>query len=504
MPSDIKKLYNLVKNKDERSLTKQAIVNSSYSFLTSIISRVGALIFTILLARALMPELFGVYNLVLSLILTIVTFTDLGINSAMIRYLADSLGRGKRNEKEARSRFKFLFNLKIILAFGIALILFLLSPIIANSIFSKPELILPLQIGSLYIFVVSIQGFIGSLFFTLNKLKYNLFSEIIFQALRIFLFFAFVQLYREVSTVFWILTISYGFSLLFYFLMLLIKRRSLLFGKTIVIDRRNIAIFLGWTIILSTSLVLFTNINTFMLGLFVENKYLGYYSTILSIVGTIMGFIAFSGIFLPIFTQISGDRLDRGFKKTIKYALMIAIPVSLGLIYVITPAIRIIYGAEYSPFGYYMPLFITSIFLCLLIIESVFTGMYNSLFMAKEKVKYPAILLVIATTLNLILNYFFIKFALPYGQEWTLVAVASATFLTRYANLGILGILAKKQLNLIPQAKDIIKPLIAALIMLGFLYLCEYWFNPGLWVSILIVILAAGIYFLSLIGIRKI
>lgn len=504
MYTDIKKLFNIVKGKDEKSMTRKAIVNSGYIFTTNAISRLGGLIFTILLARLLLPELFGIYNIVLSILLTIATVTDFGIYSALSRYLSNSLSKGKKGEKEARARVRFLFNLKIFWSFIISLILYLSADLISNVLFNKPELILPLQIGALYLFILAIQSFFATIFLPLNKVKYNLFSELIFQGSRVFLFFIFVSLYKSVSSVFWILTAAYAISLIFYFIVISIKNKKLFFGELIKIDKKKIIVFMGWATILSMSLVLFSAVNPIILGAFIENRYIGYYSTIVSIVGTVTAFVLFSSVFLPIFTEISGERLDRGFKKTIKYALAIAIPAAIGLMFVITPVIRIIYGAEYSPFGYQIPLLITSVLLSMLIIESVFSGMYNSLFMAKEKVKWPAIFFVIFTIAHIILSIISIQFILSKGQEWALVAIAGSTFILRYVNLGILGILAKKQMNLAPNLKDIIKPIFASLIMAGFLLAYEYLINPGIWLSILMIILAGTIYFLELYWMRKI
>ena len=169
----IKNVLKILRNKKDKSLTRQTIENSIYSSTTGVVSKIGGLIFTILLARILMPELFGLYNLVLSIVLTIATFTDLGINSALSRYLSESLTKGKKGEIEARSRVRFLFNLKLFLTFGASLILFLLAPTIANAIFKRPEMILPIYFGSLYIFLLSFQGFLSTFFYPLKKLKYN-------------------------------------------------------------------------------------------------------------------------------------------------------------------------------------------------------------------------------------------------------------------------------------------------------------------------------------------
>ena len=443
------------------------------------------------------------YNLVLSIVLTIATFTDLGINSALSRYLSESLTKGKKGEIEARSRVRFLFNLKLFLTFGASLILFLLAPTIANAIFKRPEMILPIYFGSLYIFLLSFQGFLSTFFYPLKKLKYNLTSEIIFQISKILLFIVLIKLYLNISTVFWVLILSTTISILFFLSILLIKQRKLFFGKIAPIERRRISIFLGWTMLLSLLIPIYSYVNTFMLGLFVEDKFIGYFNAILSIVIPIAAFLNFSMVLLPIFTGISGERLVRGFKKVIKYVTMFAIPASIGLMFVIISIIKVLYGMTYVPLEFEFAIILSGILLSFLVFEGAILGTYFSLFNSKEKVKFPALFLLGMTFVNIVLNYFFIKFALQYGPEWTLVAVSFATVISRYSNLGVLNLFSKKKFGLSIDKKDIIKPLIASSIMLGFLFLFNWIFNPGFWLSGLMIILAIGIYFLSLYLINK-
>jgi O-antigen/teichoic acid export membrane protein len=449
MQSKIKRLIKIGLDKKNKSLTKQLMEGSAYIFSTNIITKLGGLIFTLLLARVLLPDLFGLYNIVLSLILTISSLTDLGIGNAISRYLADSLSKGKKYMAEARSRVLFLFKLKFLLSLITSIILFSLAQVIAIYVFRKPEVTVPLRIGSIYLFVMSIQGFFWSLSFPLKKLKYNLVSEILFEGSRIVLFLVLVLAYKSVSTVFWVLTASYLISAIFYMIVLFIKHKKLFFGKVIPIERRKMTIFLGWSTILSSSLVLFGYIGNLMLGIFVETNFIAYYSAISSLVSTVIVFITFNMIFLPIFTEIRDyKRLERSFRKIKKAVLILAIPSTIVLAIFIIPLIKIIYGPNYVPTEYFTPILISSILLSLLVVEGVLTGIYNSLFVAKEKIKISAIVLIISTALNIILNYFFVQIALPFGQQWALVAVAVATVLTRYANLITLAILSKKKFGI--------------------------------------------------------
>ena len=84
------------------NLSKVAAKGSVYTFASLLIQKFGGLLFTIIIARILLPELFGVYALVLSIVTIVMTFTDLGLGTTAIRYISDSLGNKKRCRSYAR------------------------------------------------------------------------------------------------------------------------------------------------------------------------------------------------------------------------------------------------------------------------------------------------------------------------------------------------------------------------------------------------------------------
>lgn len=480
------------------SIGKQVMRNSVYSFATSIISRFGGLVFTIILARVLMPEMFGLYGLALSIILTAITFTDLGINSAVSRYLAESMGKGKSGAKEARSRLRFLLNIKLILAFGVSAILFLITPAVSVYVLHKPDLIFPLQLGCLYLFAMSIQGFLSTVFYPLRDVKPLLISELISQILRIGIFLLLASTYKNVASAIIALTIATLVSVAFYLVRIMAVRKDIFIGSRIPVERRRLALFIGWTVLLSGSLALFAHIDTFMLGMFVENQFIGYYVVLFSLASSVGAFFSFSSIFLPVFTSLEKERLFSGFSKVTKYSAMFSIPAAAGLAFIIIPVIRIIYGASYAPQEYFLPIMITAAILCLVLIEGVFSPIYSVLLMSKERIKIPAIVLAILTVLNVVINYIFIKCALDYGPIWALVGVALSTLITRYANLFILAGLSKRYFQVSMNRGHIAKPVAASLIMLGFLFAFNMIFAPGIWLSILMILLAAAVYFIAL------
>ncbi len=127
---------------EERSLSKIAVKNSLYSLTFATINKVGGLILTIILARILLPELFGIYSLVLSIIVIIVIFTDAGIDNTGIRYMSKALA--KKDKKQARSFFRYVFKIKGALTLASIIIILVIAKPLSKVIYNKPLLLLPL------------------------------------------------------------------------------------------------------------------------------------------------------------------------------------------------------------------------------------------------------------------------------------------------------------------------------------------------------------------------
>ena len=103
-----------------------------------IFQRAGALIFTIIIARFLLPEGFGLYNLILSIALTFTVLSERGINESLIRYLSETL------EKKAKARnfFKYILKLKLVILISFLVILGIAAYPLSVYFFNKPRGIL--------------------------------------------------------------------------------------------------------------------------------------------------------------------------------------------------------------------------------------------------------------------------------------------------------------------------------------------------------------------------
>ncbi|UZE93665.1 MAG: oligosaccharide flippase family protein [Candidatus Pacearchaeota archaeon] len=475
------------------SLTQKVLRNSLYQITATAIAKLGGFIFTIIVARMLFPELFGIYSLALAVILILITFADLGINSTLIRYTSEALG--KKQKTKARSYTRFLLNFKLLIAGAFALALFLIARPLSLYAFHKEALILPLQIGSVYLFATALLGFFSSLFYAIQKVKLVAVKEIIFQITRIGLVIAFLVTIKSVPSVFIALSIAAFVAFLLCFFIISKSYYFLLKGPLIKIDKKRLLKFFGYLSIGSITGVFFIYIDRLMLGAFLPSEFVGFYTAIFAIVGAVAGLIFMADVLLPVFTQIKGQRLERAFKKAFHYSAIFSFPCAFGFAALAPWILKVVYGAAYVPAEYRIPIYIASALLAFLIIE-IATGRYfSTLFYSKEKPQFPAKIIVIATVLNIVLNYFFIRYFITIGPAYGLIGAALATFISRYFYFGALAISSKRKLRIVPRATSLWKPLAASLIMLGFLIVYNYFVRLNLLLGITEILLAVIIYF---------
>ena len=275
-------------------------------------------------------------------------------------------------------------------------------------------------------------------------------------------------------------------------ILLIKKNKKLFFGETKKIEKTKILNYIKFMSIASISLVFFGSIDILMLGGFVEPIYLGYYRAALGLIITISAVLSFSGVLLPIFTQIEGKRFRRGFQKTFRYIMILALPSFFGLVFLSKYIIFTLYGAEYLPST--PSLYILSS----LVIIAPLIALYSTIFQSKAKVKTLANSIYISLILNVILNWILISIFLEVSQEYALIGAGIATVVSRAFLLLSLKIKATSQMKLTVRKKDIFKPLFASLIMAAFLIFYNKIIDVNILSGIIEIILGAMIYFISL------
>lgn len=484
----------------KESLTNQVMKNSFWNFLMVLISKFGALFFVVIIARALLPERFGIYTLAMSITLILASFSDVGINKTLIRYVSEAIG--KKDKELAKARYKFLLKLKFILTFLFSLILVSLSYPLSFYVFKKPELFMPLIFSGIYLIVYSLESFYRSIFYILKKVKYLPIKQALFETLRvimILLLFVFISSKYYVLGVISSLIFSLGAGILFL-LYYLKKLSPFLFEESKKkIEKKGILKFLFYLSIIGSFSIIFGYVDTVMLGIFLNSEFVGFYAVALTISIGFGSLLNISNILMPVFTQLSSKKTGPAFNKVFRYLCILTLPLVFGIFILGKYLIRFIYGYEYLPAV--LPLY----FLAFLIFEAPLIGILNSLFFSKGKPKDDLKVLVLATIINILLNYFLISSLLNLSEIWAMGGAAIATLFSKSLYLGGLIIYAKKRFDICLNINHFLKPLLASTIMAAILFLINFNLSSfNIAIGIIEIIFGAIIYFSVMLLIKGI
>ena len=472
-----------------QNLSKVAIKGSAYNLLALLVQKFGGLIFTIIVARMLLPELFGIYALALSIATVVLTFTGLGIDNTFLRYLSYSVG--KRNKKLSRNYSRYVLKIKLSLILLSVIFLLAISKYLSYSIYKNPLLFYPLIFSCLFILSDSLRIFFGTLFVAIKDFRSLVFFDISAQVLKIVFSVLAVLIFTDVfkiSGIFLAFFVSGFFTLVIMFFILLKRDKSLLIGKTEEFDKSKINSYWKFMVFASLSLAFFGSIDTLMLGKFVSPEYIGYYRAAMSLIMVISSIFSLSWAFFPIFTQIKGERFQRGFNKVLKYILIFSIPATIGIIFIAKYLVKVVYGNSYILATY------SIYFLSLLILTTPLIGLYSIVFEAKEKPRIVSKSVFFSLIINILLNILVI-FLFKEKPLFMIAGVGLATSLSRLILLWMLVAYAKKEFNFKIIGIGLRAPIFATIVMSAFLFAFNHLVNMNIFIGTLEIILGAGIYF---------
>ena len=431
--NDIKEIWRRIRKKDFSGNSGQAIKNSVYQFSTSIVSKLGSLIFTIILARLLLPELFGLYSLALSVILMFAVFSELGISSALIKFVSFEFGKG--NEKTASAYLTYFTKIKIFFIFISVIILGIFANFVANTVYQKP-IFLALLAGIFYIIFIELTGFLESTIQAYNNFRKIFYKEILLQILRItFVSLAVIlslkySLSKDITLMNIILGLSLAFLFSFLFLFFNIRRKSTIQEKLSIKQKQQIKKFLVFTSVISLSGIFFSYIDKIMLGYFLDAEFVGYYTAAVSFIGALSPIIGFASIaLLPLFTKLKGKQLSIGLKKSVRLTILVSFIIFSVTILSSYLIILIIYGKEYLPAVDILRILSPLIFTIPLI------ALYTSYFISQNKPQIISKYLIVSTLINIILNYILISKLFVYGQIYSVYGAAIATIISQVVYL---------------------------------------------------------------------
>jgi O-antigen/teichoic acid export membrane protein len=326
----LNKFFNKIK-KDE--YFGNLITNGSISYLLTIIGIFFGYITTIYVTNLYGATVYGTLTLVITVVSIFSMIPKFGMDVALVRIIGGCCGKKK---EEIFLVFKVVFVFTLILSILFSILLLILSGVISEGIFNKPELNEYLKIASIMIVTTTIVTIVSASLQGLGRVKECIFIQSVLLQLIFLILLLFnvsddiVLLYTYSSIISAILSLYYG-----------IRKFSSLSGG--VVKKTVKAIFIKTITIAAPMLyagsfaLLMNWIDILMLGFYRSGAEVGVFSAAQKVAGVIsISLVAISSVVAPKFAEFYSKNDMQNLKKVAKQSTTIAfftsIPIFLTLI----------------------------------------------------------------------------------------------------------------------------------------------------------------------------
>lgn len=159
---------------------------STITFFGTVANGALAAVFYILVARFLGPASFGLMSVAIAAMTLVADIGDFGTDTGLINFIPKYL---KKDKKKAYRFLKFGLELKIVIGIVVLVLGVILAPVIARTLFAKPELIIPLRISFVGVMAVLLFSFITHSFQAFQRFWAWSGIQVVMNALRVLLIF---------------------------------------------------------------------------------------------------------------------------------------------------------------------------------------------------------------------------------------------------------------------------------------------------------------------------
>ena len=381
--------------------------NISWLLISQIIASICGFIWTVLMARYLGVSEYGIFGFTTSLTGILSITVDLGINTHVVRHIATDYD----------SAPKYLGN--AIPLKGIFSVLCMLLTLIILILMNSNKLVITVTL--LFTIEMIIKSYIGLLngsFQAFEEGKYQGISNTILNIL--LLIFILISIFTDLKiigiAISYILANFIALAYEYYVLNKHITKPKFELDKKFCKKITLISIPFAVTGFLYT---IYYSIDVVMLTNMVGNYATGIYNAAYKLIVVLnLFYSAYHGVFFPVMSKFyKNDKtlLLISFEKSIKYLMLITIPLAVATVFYSTDIIYLIYGLEYDNASSVLSILIWTV--CLLFIS----GACNNLLNASHKEVTVTKIYAIAAVFNIVLNLFMIPYLSYNGAAITTV-----------------------------------------------------------------------------------
>lgn len=389
------------------SRTKTIFKNISWLLISQIIASICGFIWTILIARYLGVNDYGILGFAISLTGILTVFLDLGVGTYIVRIIATDYD----------SAPKYLGNtipLKTIFSIGTTILTLIILVLMKSDELTITVTLLFTIERILYAFL----GLFNATFQAFEEGKYQGIGNTILNTL--LLIFILLAIFTDLGI--YGISIAYIFAYLialiyeYYVLNKHITKPKYEFDKSLCKQITILSIPFALTGLLSS---IYYSIDMVMLTNMVGNYSTGIYNATYKLISVLTLFYSVYGaVFFPVMSKFFKNNeklLITSYEKSIKYLLIVIIPLAIATMFYSTDIIQFIYGHEYDAASPVLSILIWTV--CLLFVS----GAGNTLLNASHKEVTVTKIYAIAAVFNVVLNLILIPYLSYNGAAITTV-----------------------------------------------------------------------------------
>ncbi len=481
------------KKESNLNLSLKILAKSSiWVFIGMVLSKILGYAYRIIVARYYGSEVYGLLALSLVILGWFVLFSRFGLETGILRYI--SFYRGKKDDNKISYIVRFSLRLLFIAGIVAGILLFFLSDIIAEKVFSNSKLSIFLKLFSLTIPLTALKTVFFTLMQAYEKIKWysfisNVSDNLVKVVVVVVLTYLGVNLINipisYLSAAIITVLFSYLFCRISFKKIFKIKPKK---NKQLV---KNIFSYSWPLVFFGFILALLYQTDSFMIGFFIGVKEVGFYNAAIPIALLLtISIDLFNSMFFPLITKEYAKRnihvVKQLSQQTGKWVYMLSLPLFILLIIFPGVFIKLFFGEEYI---------VAINALRFLSIGAMFTTVFEvskRLILMKGESKLIFKTTLFALALNIILNLILIP-------TYRITGAAIATM----ASLIFLGLLfayrSWKILGIVPLRRKMINITIVALIPTGLLILIKQFIEINLFTLIVLGILFISLYVLLIL-----
>ncbi len=457
---------------------KSIFKNTSWLSVSQVVTSIAAFLWTILIARYLGVSDYGIVSFAISFTTLVSIIMDLGMSTYITREIS-------KHKNLLAKYMNNIFLFKFLLAFA----LFIISGIILYGLRYSHLTILVTLIFIIEMVFMSMTGFLNGVFQAFEKVKYQSIGTILnclFLLLGIL-----ITMGLDLGVVFIAVSYTLAYSIYFSYMFLEYVHKfsfpqfelDVSFIKEVLIKSLPFGLTnFFYTIYFSIDIVMIS----YLSGDYATGLYKSAYN-IINVFTTF--FVVYQAVIFPVmskFFEESQNLIKISYELSVKYLLLIIIPISVGVFFYARPLVDLIYSNQYS-------LATTPVQILIWTVSFLFiNGAASILLNAIDKEKTVTKVYIIAALFNVALNFILIPHMSYDGAA--IATVASEILITVLTVYYIFKTSYKPDFGLL---KNVIKLLVCGII----LAIVLNYIHVSLWLAIPIGLL---VYLISLIITRSI